>query len=346
MTRLRWILAIGSFGAAVGVAVWVIVASWPAHGAPLGLPWWAHLLALSVVGAELVLRTAKIALSARACGIALPFGTAARATLGGDFATALTPARTGAEPARFMVLIEAGVSPPNALLVLFLEVVVEMISLVIVAIALVVVLPHTAGLRALLGTVGGYGAVVLAIGAAGYLLSTRRSRGPSPAWARTLGVNAALWRRVQRAVRHLRESVRALRYARPRVMAVAMVASIVHVAARLSILPIIVLGSGVPLDLPQLIIRPLMLLYGGAMIPAPAGGGVMELGFKVLMQDVLPASHLGTALVWWRIYSYYVYVVLGAVAAGRTVMRALRRPSAADLTRAGDPLGVDHPPAR
>ena len=44
-------------------------------------------------------------------------GTAARATLGGDFATAITPARIGAEPARFLVLREAGVPAARALLV-------------------------------------------------------------------------------------------------------------------------------------------------------------------------------------------------------------------------------------
>ena len=62
------------------------------QGVALGLAWWAHLAALGAVTLELTLRSAKIAFSARACGIPLQFGTAARATLGGDFATAITPA--------------------------------------------------------------------------------------------------------------------------------------------------------------------------------------------------------------------------------------------------------------
>jgi hypothetical protein len=35
-------------------------------------------------------------------------------------------------------------------------------------------------------------------------------------------------------------------------------------------------------------------------------------------------SVLGGALVWWRFYTFYLYVVLGALAAGSTVLRALR----------------------
>ena len=116
MTFSRWLLVIISFAAAAGVAVWVILSHWPEGGVALGLPWWAHLMALGAVTFELTLRSAKIALSARACGIPLQFGTAARATLGGDFATAITPARVGAEPARYLVFELEGRPGPLAAL--------------------------------------------------------------------------------------------------------------------------------------------------------------------------------------------------------------------------------------
>ena len=51
--------------------------------------------------------------------------------------------------------------------------------------------------------------------------------------------------------------------------------------------------------------------------------GAMEFGFSAIMQDVLPVDVMAAALIWWRFYSYYIYVLLGAFAAGRTVMRAL-----------------------
>jgi glycosyltransferase 2 family protein len=39
---------------------------------------------------------------------------------------------------------------------------------------------------------------------------------------------------------------------------------------------------------------------------------------------VLTASVLGGALLWWRFYTFYLYLLLGALAAGSTVLRALR----------------------
>ena len=31
------------------------------------------------------------------------------------------------------------------------------------------------------------------------------------------------------------------------------------------------------------------------------------------------------ALLWWRFYTFYIYIVLGALAAGRTAIRALKK---------------------
>lgn len=323
MTPLRWLLVLVSFAAAAGVALWVIQSHWPEGGAPLGLPWWAHLLALGAVTFELTLRSAKIALSARACGIPLQFGTAARATLGGDFATAITPARIGAEPARFLVLREAGVPAARALLVLFLELLIELVSLVIIAGVLLAILPVSGALKGVTAMVGGYATVVLGLGVGGWILSRRRTYGPPPAWARALGIGAGFWRRVQLGLRNLRGSVEAVRHAQPALMAASLACSVAHITGRLMTLPIIIAALGAKVTLTSLILWPLVLLYGGALIPAPAGGGAMEFGFSAIMRDILPPDVLAASLIWWRFYSYYIYVLFGALAAGRTVMRAL-----------------------
>ncbi len=325
MTPLRWLLVLVSFAVAAGVALWVIRSHWPEGGVPLGLSWWTHLLALGAVAFELTLRSAKIALSARACGIPLQFGTAARATLGGDFATAITPARIGAEPARFLVLREAGVPASRALLVLFLELFIELLSLVIIAGLLLAFLPATGALKGVAAMVGGYATVILGLGLGGWLLSQRRAHGPPPGWARAMGIGAGFWRRIQLALRNLRGSVHALRHARWSMMAGSLACSVAHICGRLLTLPIIIASLGADVDLTSLVLWPLVLLYGGALIPAPAGGGAMEFGFSAIMRDVLPPDVLAASLIWWRFYSYYIYVLLGALAAGRTVMRALKR---------------------
>ena len=73
-------------------------------------------------------------------------------------------------------------------------------------------------------------------------------------------------------------------------------------------LPIIIAALGAKVSLTSLILWPLVLLYGGALIPAPAGGGAMEFGFSAIMKDVLPPDVMAAALIWWRFYSYYIYV--------------------------------------
>ena len=220
LTVFRWLLVLVSFAAAAGVALWVIRSHWPEGGAPLGLPWWAHLAALGAVAFELTLRSAKIALSARACGIPLAFGTAARATLGGDFATAITPARVGAEPARFLVLREAGVPAAKALLVLFLELFIELVSLVIIAGVLLAVLPATGALKGVIAMVGGYATVVLGPGVR--RAGCCRDAGPPDrrrgGW-RPLGSAEDSGSGVQVSLRHLRDSVDAVQHAKWPMMA-------------------------------------------------------------------------------------------------------------------------------
>jgi hypothetical protein len=108
-------------------------------------------------------------------------------------------------------------------------------------------------------------------------------------------------------------------------MVASLACSVAHISGRLMILPIIIVAVGAQADITSLVLWPLVLLYGGALIPAPAGGGAMEFGFSAIMDDVLPPRLLAASMIWWRFYSYYVYVLLGAFAAGRTVMRALAR---------------------
>ncbi|MCC6317924.1 MAG: flippase-like domain-containing protein [Gemmatimonadaceae bacterium] len=326
MPPLRWFLTFLSFATAIGVSVYVIASSWPAAGgAPLGLPWWTHLLLLGAVGFEILCRVLKIVFSARAIGVHTPFGVAARTILGGDFAASITPSRSGAEPARFLVLSEAGTAVANVLLILFLELFLEMISLAVIAVGFGVVWREESGMiRGLLATVALYAIGVLGAGAACYVIARRGANGPPPALVRVLGINAGIWRRVQLALRSLRSSIGSLRTARPGLMATALAFSILHVLARLLALPIIVYTYGERAPLSALVLWPMALLYGAAVAPAPGGGGVVEIAFKAALDGVLPGRLMAASLIWWRVYSFYIYILIGAVAAGRTVMRALR----------------------
>jgi len=179
------------------------------------------------------------------------------------------------------------------------------------------------------GLVGGYAAFVLGVGAVGLVLSRRNAHGPPPPWALRIGLSAGRWRGVQRSLRTLRGSVDAVRGARMGAMFLAFLTSVLHVVARVLVLPGLVFGAraGVPMTLEAaapLVVWPLALQYGGVVAPAPGGGGVIEAAFGAVLRRSIPARIFGASLIWWRFYTFYAYLPLGALAAGGTVLRALR----------------------
>jgi uncharacterized membrane protein YbhN (UPF0104 family) len=115
-----------------------------------------------------------------------------------------------------------------------------------------------------------------------------------------------------------------------------LLASVAHIAARLTILPAIVLLYHPTVNAAPLVFWPLALIYGGAAVPAPAGGGVLEVAFKAVLGDTIPSAIFGAALIWWRFYTFYIYLPLGALAAGHLVLRAMRR-----ADRSSEPLTSD-----
>ena len=113
MTTRRWIFTAISFLLAIGASALIIRSSWSEEGARVGLSVWAHLACFTAAFLELSTRAIKIRLGGAA--LRIPFGlrTSFRAALGGDFGASITPARSGAEPARFLILREAGLPLPE-----------------------------------------------------------------------------------------------------------------------------------------------------------------------------------------------------------------------------------------
>ena len=324
MTPRRWLIVALSFAATIGISAYILWTGWIKSGAPPAISLAAHTLALAAVAAEILTRTVKIHWSAAALRIPLRFNTAMRVCLGGDFGASITPSRSGAEPARFLVLAEAGVPAADTLMILFTELFLEMTSLCLLCVLLGVAFGGSGQLvRLMTAMIGGYAAIVMAIGGVGYFLAQRNAEGPPPAWANRFGFLMRRWDAIQRALFSLRTSIGALKHARLAPMAGAFFASMLHVSLRLAVLPIIALAMNPSLPLAQLVLWPRVFLYGGAVAPAPGGGGAVEFGFEFAFRGMMTPSELGGALVWWRFYTFYLYVILGALAAGSTVLRAL-----------------------
>jgi glycosyltransferase 2 family protein len=331
VTTKRWILTAISFAAVIAVSIYFGI-SWSrkegSEGLLTALSPIAHLLALATVLVEVGARAFKLVWSGKAVGIRLPFGVALRTCLGGDFGAAITPARSGSEPARFLILAEARLAPANVLVILFAELFLEALSLAIV-VAIVAVVFSDAGrvLGALVGVVGGYSTFVIGVAVVAFLLSRRNSSGPAPRWAQRLWLNEARWKVVQRWLRSVHHTVDVVKDVDLRYAAMSLAASVIHVAVRLTVLPALVLTSvaGAGTDIAPLALWPLGFLYGAAVVPAPGGGGAVEVAFRAALAGVIPTAIFGAALLWWRFYTFYIYIILGGLAAGRTVLRALRK---------------------
>ena len=332
MTARRWVLTAISFLFAIGASVYIIRSSWSEEGARVGLPLWGHLACITAAFLELLCRSIKIRLSAAALRIPLNVRTSLRVSLGGDFGAAITPARSGAEPARFLILREAGLPVADALVILFLELFLEMLSLAALAVVLAFVLgSSSSAVRGLVAMVAGYSTFVIGIGAIGYGAAQGWADRDAPTWLERLGMSEPRWHAVQRSLRHLRANVTMMRAARWSFMAASLAFSILHVLMRLTILPIIVYALGVRAAVGPLVAWPLAIYYGGAVSPAPAGGGLIEIVFRGALNDHIPARILGAALLWWRVYTFYILLVGGALVTGATVLRSLKRDAVAGM---------------
>jgi len=323
----RWIFTALSFCAVLGVSVYA-VRSGP-QGVDLTIPLRAHLLAFAAFVAEVLARSLKLTWSAKAVGARLPLTTSIRTSLGGDFGACITPARMGAEPARFLILAEAGMPAADAMVVLYTELFFEAISLAVVVTA-IAFLFHATGkaFLAMIGVVGGYALFVVGLGLLGYILARRsvRVRDEPPTWAQRLRLHGKRWETVQRWFEKVRMTVDAFREMRFGWASLSLLASITHVAVRFTILPAIVYSTTTtPVPLAPLVIWPLGIMYGAGVVPAPGGGGAVELAFRAALGNVIPAHAFAASLVWWRFYTFYLYIALGGLVAGNTALRAVRK---------------------
>jgi glycosyltransferase 2 family protein len=338
MTWRRWAFTALSFAAVIGISTFFIL-RWRRAGSVIVLPPRAHLWAAAAVAVEILTRSLKITWSGKAADIELSFSTALRTTLAGDFGASITPARSGAEPARFLVLAEAGVPTSSALVVLFAELFLESLSLGLVVLVVAIVFRH-AGLvlGALVGVVGTYAGFVIGLAVVAIVLSRRHVGDAPPTWARRVGLGGRRWLVIQRWFAQVRTTVDSVKHIDLRWASASFFMSVIHVAMRLCVLPALVLGAGAQAQLAPLALWPLGLLYGAAVVPAPGGGGAVELAFRAALAGVIGPSLFAAALLWWRFYTFYIYIVLGAIVAGGTAIRAVRKTAELEeeLEDAGD----------
>ncbi len=262
-------------------------------------PLQAHLICVVLVIVDLVTRAWRFQWILRGMRFRVSFMEVLALNTVGDAASAVTPLRLGGEPARLAALTHARVPLSAGIVAAVVEVLVMWPLVIAVAgwLALVYAPSWWRAARPLLENrlTGSWIwiAVVLAVLALLWWGAARLS-------ARSGGA-------VHRATR------RAWAYYR-RMPAWPLVASVpltlVSLAARVAILPVLALTLANPPAMGPLIFASLILTYGQLALPTPSGAGLVEIGFLGGAAGDLGARY-GSTLFVWRFYTTILLVALG-----------------------------------
>ena len=283
----------------------------------------AHAACAALVAADLVARAWRIQWILRGLGHRVRVGDAFTLNAFGDAACAITPMRVGGEPARLGGMLRAGVPASAGLVAIGLE--------VLSAWPVTIVIAGWMAWR--------YAPAWWA--AAGPQLAA----GLEGAWPWVVAVAAvslgAWWmasragRDAPRLRRPLRRALVYLRRMPVWLLAGTAPLSFVNLAARVGVLPVLVLTLPDPPPMGPVWFGSFTLLYAQLLLPTPSGAGAVELGFLHGAAGQLGGAE-APLLIAWRLYTSGVGVLLG-------VWLAVRIYGAPALRRLAGAAGVRSP---
>jgi uncharacterized membrane protein YbhN (UPF0104 family) len=266
----------------------------------------AHAICLGLVIADVLARSLRLKYFCDSLGFPLGVGEGIVVNAFGDAACSLTPARLGGEPARLAGILRYRIPTEAAIVAVSIE--------------------------ALLG----WPVIILGGAALVWLYAPEWWQTAEPGIARHLHamlpwlilvgvISLVLWWLVRRWMRvsapqRLQRSWRRMlvhwRRMPPWPIVASQPLSVVNVGARVAILPVLALTLPSPPPLGPLCLGSFALLYSQMVLPTPSGAGAVELGFLAGAAGSLGAEGV-ELLIWWRIYTSVVGVVLGLGLAAR-----------------------------
>lgn len=304
--------------AGVAAATWVVLTrSGPAPQALFALPPAHHAAAFAMIAVDTVLRAARLVILGTVMGILIPLTASIRAHLAADGAAAVSPVRFGSDAVKALLLRRHHIRGGHIGALLVGETVCEATMLLLCAAALVLSLdvPLLAMTGPLVWSLGNLALVAFAV----RLAPSRDAR--ASRLLTGLRISEQRWDRIRKIAADFREAAGALGRLRRIHLALLALATLGHIAARLLILPALA-GPSVTLANPEPILGwPFFLLYGGRLIPAPGGAGLVETGFAATLGGHVPDAQLGSLAFWWRFYTFHLAAIAGwlvlAAVAGR-----------------------------
>jgi hypothetical protein len=278
-----------------------------------------HLLALALVVVDVLARGLRIRQL-----LAVPVGRAVFINTSGDALAAVTPARMGGEPIRFLGFRRAGASAGAVLAAFATEVGIDIVVLAGVA----------AGLSA---WVAHGGAVWRETWEHTRLTPGLLSLGLAPVAGATLLAGGRRARRTRAKLRAALRDARDALKARSWVTLSAVAGlTLTSVAARSAILP--VLAARVPgANLPAVVAGSFVLVFGQGVLPIPGGLGAVDLGFAFGFAPLLGGASLARLLLLWRFYSLALGAIAGAVLLAWSAWQLTRSPERRPALAASPP---------
>ena len=271
------------------------------------LPVGNHMAALGAMVLEVLLRAVRFVILGAVMGAGVPMAVATMAQLAGDGGGAVTPSRSGSDPAKALILSRHRIRGGHIGALLVGEVVAEAALLPVCA--LVMALWLEVPLTPMVATLSWSVAALTLVGLAVRLAPTRDSS--APRLLQRLGVTGPRWERVVTVAADFRQAARALRRMSPVHLLLLGGATVGHIAARLATLPALAGSEFAMANLAELLGWPFFLLYGAPLIPLPGGGGAIEAVFAELVGGYLPREQLGALTFWWRFYTFHLFALVG-----------------------------------
>ncbi len=299
-----------------------------AMAALAALPASAFAAVLGLTALSWFARAVKLRLLMRRIGLRCGMAHALGITLASEFGFAVTPACVGGYLAGVHYLRRAGAGAAAAAMVTAAD---QLLDAAFFALALPLAALVLSGGAASHGTILPWRAASLALlVAAGLWLARRplarlRSR-RLRYWRRTLAAHVAAWR----------GEARRLLAGGPRWLAVLVALTALQWLARYGVLPLALalLGHGVPFALAFL--AQSCVLHAAQWTGVPGGAGGAELGLGAVFAAVVPAADFAAAMLLWRLASFHVCLLAGAMAiAGLARHRQPPAAAVADAPRAG-----------
>ncbi len=254
-----------------------------------------------MVAIDQVSKTWRVQLLARGLGYRTAFARVFAFNVTSDASASLTPLRAGGEPVRFAGILYCGLSVPDTLALMGVEGVIEYATVLAIA-----------------GYISSaYLAVWWAVTRARLVPAMHRAL---PWIAATIVGGLALWVLMHRMAPELfrnvggtfRTTLHNARRIKPWTVAASIPLTVLHVVARLAVLPVLVLAlPGAP-HLGAVWFGSFALLYGQMFVPTPAGAGAVDVGFLNGASGYVGPDTTELLIV-WRFYTTVTGIILGLV---------------------------------